>query len=675
MASPAVRILWRWPSLARVLIATALAGGTMAHGEASWHFVFNGGVPVELRWNTASGQNYDLFTSPDMKEWSHVEGFPQTGSGGLMAHTFTTGQRGFFRIIPTAAPTGEFVYLPAGEFQMGNANGEPGLYDEEPVHNVSLNAFLVAKFEVTKALWDEVQAWGLNHGYLDLPLGCVDSNGTDYSKSPHHPVFNVSWSQAVKWCNARSEREGLTPCYYQNTSRTVVHRTGQIDLTTAMVDWSANGYRLPTEAEWEMAARGGLSGKRYPWGDTISHTNANYNGHPTYNGSMAPVGSFPPNGFGLHDVIGNVAEFCWDRYSDTYYNKTNTLPPVLDPRGTEPQVDPVDRVSRGGSATSDFVARTAARTNTHIGYSDPHNGLRLVRAVPDEILVKIDNSEPSIPLPYPGPTVPTFSFLMGRTAGDAMADAPPVQVRVRFYQLGKYEVTKGLWDRVRTWASTHGYTDLPAGGGKGPNHPVHSITWYDMVKWCNARSQRDALTPCYKVGSAIYQTGTSDAVICDWNANGYRLPTEAEWEAAARGGETGRRYPWGDTITHSQANYTSNDFFSYDISPTRGRHPDYQAGGPPYTAPIGSFAPNDYGLHDMAGNVWEWCWDWYQSDYYSTGSIDPRGPATGVNRISRGGGWSFYADLCRAANRDRNLPGDSFNGHGFRLARSIGTAP
>ena len=79
-----------------------------------------GRVPVELRWNTASGQNYDLFTSPDMKEWSHVEGFPQTGSGGLMAHTFTTGQRGFFRIIPTAAPTGEFVYLPAGEFQMGN---------------------------------------------------------------------------------------------------------------------------------------------------------------------------------------------------------------------------------------------------------------------------------------------------------------------------------------------------------------------------------------------------------------------------------------------------------------------------------------------------------------------------------------------------------------------------
>ena len=135
-------------------------------------------------------------------------------------------------------------------------------------------------------------------------------------------------------------------------------------------------------------------------------------------------------------------------------------------------------------------------------------------------------------------------------------------------------------------------------------------------------------------------------------------------------GLSGKRFPWGDTITHSQANYYSSSSFSYDVSPTRGYHPMYGVAPRPYTSPVGSFAPNGYGLYDMAGNVWQWCWDWYGSSYYSTApGTDPQDPPPGTNRVIRGGGWEYDAIRCRTASRRAFAPGSTFLYIGFRAVR------
>jgi formylglycine-generating enzyme len=269
--------------------------------------------------------------------------------------------------------------------------------------------------------------------------------------------------------------------------------------------------------------------------------------------------------------------------------------------------------------------------------------------------------------------IPAGPFEMGDSFNEGHSNERPVHtVYVSAFSMGRTEVTKEWWDEVRTWGVNNGYTDLPVGGGKAANHPVHTVNWYDVVKWCNARSEKEGRIPAYYTSAAqttIYKTGQVDVQNewVKWDA-GYRLPTEAEWEKAARGGSSGRRFPWGDTITHSQANYSSSSSFSYDISPTRGDHPTYATGNIPFTSPVGSFAPNAYGLYDMAGNAWEWCWDWWtNTDYSSSPGSDPRGPATGSVRVNRGGSWRDDAFRCRAAIRTGlGNPGDRYSHLGFR---------
>lgn len=262
-------------------------------------------------------------------------------------------------------------------------------------------------------------------------------------------------------------------------------------------------------------------------------------------------------------------------------------------------------------------------------------------------------------------------------------ELPVHTVVIAGFVMSGHEVTHEEWEEVRAWAQSRGYTDLPSGNNgypsKGEYHPVHSITWHDAVKWCNAKSEKNALPPCYSVAGAVYRTGDSIPA-CDWSAGGYRLPTEAEWEMAARGGLTGKNFPWEtDGITHAQANYTvySKDgvqnFYSYDLTlrPVGEKlysHPDYDYYNIPFSAPVGSFPPNPYGLHDMAGNVLEWCWDWY-GPYDAATQNNPTGPSTGTHRVCRGGGWDKYAIHCRVSDRFFWAPGLRDAGIGFRTAR------
>ena len=274
--------------------------------------------------------------------------------------------------------------------------------------------------------------------------------------------------------------------------------------------------------------------------------------------------------------------------------------------------------------------------------------------------------ESHVPSALPGfALIPAGEFTMGDSL-DGDKDAPPHQVNVSAFHIQKTEVTKAEWDTVRTWAVSHGYTDLAKGEGKAAEHPVHTVSWWDVVKWCNARSEKDGLTPCYAASGLVMRTGTTVPTV-NWIATGSRLPTEAEWDKAARGGLSGKRFPWGDTISHSQANYSSNSAYAYDESLTQEFHPIYGVSTKPHTSPVGSFAANGYGLHNMPDNVSEWCWDWY-GPYAPGEQTNPRGASLGKSRVYRGGSWYNDAGYCRIADRNINDPANTYSRIGFRTA-------
>ena len=277
--------------------------------------------------------------------------------------------------------------------------------------------------------------------------------------------------------------------------------------------------------------------------------------------------------------------------------------------------------------------------------------------------------------------VPAGPFVMGATLDGDTSALPLHTNQISEFYMDKYAVTKALWDEVFNWATIHGYSFDSGiiGQGKAANHPVQTVNWYDCVKWCNARSEKEARVPAYYTDysqTVVYRGGqptyTWDYFV-KWSS-GYRLPTEAEWEKAARGGLSGQRFPWGNTISWSQANYSSGwsggvPYYPYDVNPTPGYPPTFNDGVSPYTSPVGSFAANGYGLYDMAGNVLQWCWDVHVWPYSGSAQTDPRGPAYDgyvSSRVLRGGCWNYSAYTCRAAYRYSNDPMYRYYNIGFR---------
>ncbi len=279
------------------------------------------------------------------------------------------------------------------------------------------------------------------------------------------------------------------------------------------------------------------------------------------------------------------------------------------------------------------------------------------------------------------------AFTMGDQNGDSTAtdgEQPTHSVSVGTFFLEENLVSYTLWKQVYQWATAHGYKFSHAGNAPGPDHPVSAVSWFDAVKWCNARAEMEGLAPVYFTDTGhtqIYRTGevAIDASNLNWGASGYRLPTEAEWEKAARGGAAGQRFPLGDTISLKQAQYsTKPSHASYDLQKDDGvpcasnsAETSCETVTASGSAPVGSFAPNGYGLRDMAGNLLEWIWDRYSATYYaSSPASDPQGPETGGLRTVRGGGWMDHADALRCAARDHRGPALFGADVGFRCARS-----
>ncbi|MDR1904282.1 MAG: formylglycine-generating enzyme family protein [Treponema sp.] len=244
---------------------------------------------------------------------------------------------------------------------------------------------------------------------------------------------------------------------------------------------------------------------------------------------------------------------------------------------------------------------------------------------------EIEEDESKIQVEY----IEGGTFLMG-SANSGNSDEQPVHsVTVRSFYMGKYEVTQREW--LEVMGSNPSYFI-------GEDLPVERVSWYEAVEYCNKRSLKEGLTPAY--------SGGGDSIVCDFSTNGYRLPTEAEWEYAAKGGNKDERpYEYsGDDNVDNVAWYADNSGFT--------------------THPVGTKAPNSLGLYDMTGNVWEWCWDWYGSYGSDDAQTDPTGASSGSNRVRRGGSSNLEARYMHATRREKDSLFYRLRFLGFRLVHS-----
>lgn len=654
----------------------------------------------------------------------------------------------------------KMVVIPSGSFTMGSPRAErrriqniwsipEDLVNREgPSHSVRIsNPFLMGKYEVTAG---QFKKFVEETGYRTVAE--TQGWGWVYDKSKKH------WEKhsGASWVNPGYE-------VWEDDPVTMVCKADAEAFCQWLSKKDGRNYSLPTEAQWEYAARGGKEGTWFPWGDEYpdgKKLNAADRRSPVpwadrtlddRHGGPSPVGSYEPNDFWLYDMMGNVWELCSDNYSANEYrgraSKVNE-----DPSGPKKGKE---IVVRGGNwAFSPAIARNAFRAGIAPDMRSDVSGFRVVAdARPGEGPVARKRDGKTVEDPgdlsgfmaeikrlvaagkrlearrliekYKPPNVrdqdfggdpasyrtevlstmldvlkdqgtetfgnalgmkmiriPAGAFVMGSSEADiawammTLAQGQPVSLENEFpfhkvrisrpFYISSTEVTVGQFQK---FVDETGYvTDAEdAGGGQVFNTVDRRFERKRGSSWKNPGWE---ISPDQPVTMVSYDDAQAFA---EWltakEKLPYKLPTEAQWEYAARGGIPMAQFPWGDDLQDGRrANFAdrNTDFEWRDNNADDG----YK-----YVAPVGSYEPNGYGLYDMAGNVLEWVRDYYGEDYYRyTPEVDPEGPGHGENRVTKGGEWTFGPVNLRCAFRGWSRPDLAFYNTGFRLVVETGNS-
>ena len=490
----------------------------------------------------------------------------------------------YFIFFPASAQQyPEMIDVPGGSFNMGGTEYK----DEKPIHKVTLTSFSIAKTETTVAQWRVF----CNATARSMP------NAPNWGWIDNYPIVNVNWNDAVAYCNWLSKKTGKR-------------------------------YRLPTEAEWEYAARGGSKSKGYTYAGSDNIDGVGWNNENAASRAYA-CGLKRSNELGLYDMSGNVSEWCNDWYGESYYADCAND----NPKGP---YDGSYRIVRGGSwYNSPTFSKVEYRTWEELSKGYSNFGFRVVLSIDaadtdsewegSEYDFDFDFDFDEL-LNYPIMIdVPGGSFSMGGAKG---TDEKPIhQVTLNSFFMAKTETTVKQWKFYCTKTGKK----MPKAPSWGwiDNYPIVNVSWNEAVDYCNWLSKEEGQS--------------------------YRLPTEAEWEYAARGGNKSKGYIYAgsdyvDGVSWNKANAGSQAHDSY----------------------IKSKSPNELGLFNMSGNVWEWCSDWYSATYYAKSpSTNPQGPSVGSSRVVRGGSFNSPVLNCRVASRYYNVPTLVNSAYGFRVVFSL----